>query len=550
MGLAMPGQLLGRNDRHVRRARLCVGPQAPRHRLAFNIEEALRLCWLPGENEGRTYYFCHLYVGDLPEDGDRRAWLDAFQSALFELARRAVHGLDGAARTADAVFFANEQEACETLLALILQRRSTDAWFWPAVSDSPPGSSPGNLIVALVEKLRRSPASWVTVAAAVFAAIEPDSPSALLSLLPEAVVRQWLRDLGDEERVLRQVTTISFSASTRTAIERAVAALGPEDPRVLWLASLAVVSACPSELEHGAIVSLARRSLGTIELSGPLPPFSRGMAPASPRRPPAKSEPATISKVDGGPNENERPDPGTLRDPRVSSRAHALDRPSTVTERPEVAPLTLESSFSGSTDLCITPPGSPREREGTSSWVVATPGSIVEAAATGSEPAQGNAASRRDRSLRETTRGAGLYFLLNALGRLKTADDPFSLRFLAHFFQRAASHAGIESDDPILLWTHLTLDEADADETDERLLRVWLLKVRRWCWRNGKITVREIVRRPGRVTLTRTDLDVSLALDQVDIRIRRIGLDLDPGWVPWFGRVVRFHYLYRGELDA
>ena len=48
----------------------------------------------------------------------------------------------------------------------------------------------------------------------------------------------------------------------------------------------------------------------------------------------------------------------------------------------------------------------------------------------------------------------------------------------------------------------------------------------------------------------RTDLDVSLPLDQADIRVRRAGLDLDPGWLPWFGRVVRFHYLFRGEFRA
>jgi hypothetical protein len=47
--------------------------------------------------------------------------------------------------------------------------------------------------------------------------------------------------------------------------------------------------------------------------------------------------------------------------------------------------------------------------------------------------------------------------------------------------------------------------------------------------------------------VNRTDLDVTLPLELADIRGRRVGLDLDPGWLPWFGRVVRFHYLHRGE---
>jgi hypothetical protein len=28
----------------------------------------------------------------------------------------------------------------------------------------------------------------------------------------------------------------------------------------------------------------------------------------------------------------------------------------------------------------------------------------------------------------------------------------------------------------------------------------------------------------------------------VDLRIRWAGLDLDPGWLPWLGRVVSFRY--------
>src|ERR1035437_6107509 len=78
-------QIEDRSRRHVRRTRLCVHPGAPRHRLVSTIEEALRLAALPGENEGRTYYFRRLRLAGLPADGDRRAWLDAFQCALTKI---------------------------------------------------------------------------------------------------------------------------------------------------------------------------------------------------------------------------------------------------------------------------------------------------------------------------------------------------------------------------------------------------------------------------------------------------------------------------------
>jgi hypothetical protein len=35
---------------------------------------------------------------------------------------------------------------------------------------------------------------------------------------------------------------------------------------------------------------------------------------------------------------------------------------------------------------------------------------------------------------------------------------------------------------------------------------------------------------------------VHLSLDDVDLDVRRAGLDGDPGWVWWLGQVVRFVY--------
>jgi hypothetical protein len=37
-------------------------------------------------------------------------------------------------------------------------------------------------------------------------------------------------------------------------------------------------------------------------------------------------------------------------------------------------------------------------------------------------------------------------------------------------------------------------------------------------------------------------IEVRLSLDEVSTEIRRVGLDLDPDYVPWLGVVVRFVY--------
>ena len=47
---------------------------------------------------------------------------------------------------------------------------------------------------------------------------------------------------------------------------------------------------------------------------------------------------------------------------------------------------------------------------------------------------------------------------------------------------------------------------------------------------------------PARLLANETHLDLDLMTRQVNIVIRRVGLDIDPGWVPWLGRIVAFHY--------
>jgi hypothetical protein len=70
----------------------------------------------------------------------------------------------------------------------------------------------------------------------------------------------------------------------------------------------------------------------------------------------------------------------------------------------------------------------------------------------------------------------------------------------------------------------------------------WTTALRRWCRRYARMGLHDVVRRRGRMAFTRTHVDVTLALRGADVRARAAGLDLDPGWVPWLGRVIAFHY--------
>lgn len=81
-----------------------------------------------------------------------------------------------------------------------------------------------------------------------------------------------------------------------------------------------------------------------------------------------------------------------------------------------------------------------------------------------------------------------------------------------------------------------------SDAAVDAELAAWLMRCRRWLRGVAGIGLASLVLRRALVAITPTHVDVWLALDVADIRIRRAGLDLDPGWVPWLGRVVCFHY--------
>jgi hypothetical protein len=82
------------------------------------------------------------------------------------------------------------------------------------------------------------------------------------------------------------------------------------------------------------------------------------------------------------------------------------------------------------------------------------------------------------------------------------------------------------------------------------LLSLWTILVRRWLARHLRYDLATLVCRPGRVVWTRTHVDVIFDERQVDLAVRLAGVDIDPGWVPWWGRVVKFHYEAMGNAPT
>jgi hypothetical protein len=343
--------------------------------------------------------------------------------------------------------------------------------------------------------------------------------------VPPACSRQWLRELGDENDSAAGLRPVPLSPTARESLLRALRLLGPADSRTLWLATLAVIQRLPADAAAGRAAARARVTVQSLA----------GVTEAG------REQPARLQLS-----------PGSALEPSTK----ALDLP-----RAESFRRITPSDAAGAGD----PPR-------------------ADVRAQPFAPNAPRAASPAHEPPREITLtgSGGILFLLNALQRLglpaalqsalAERDPGFPFRVLL----RLALFAGSTAVDPVVLWLQERIRHGGGDSLESmpvpaeldlashwlawprnlppfrsttmplpRLARVWSVAARRFCWRDAGITAFEVIRRPALFLATSTEIDITLPLASVDLRIRRLGLDLDPGWLPWFGFVVRFHYVDR-----
>jgi len=77
----------------------------------------------------------------------------------------------------------------------------------------------------------------------------------------------------------------------------------------------------------------------------------------------------------------------------------------------------------------------------------------------------------------------------------------------------------------------------------DRLVDTMVTAMNRYCRQYASMGLSGLIRRPAYVATTKTHLDVTFPFNRLDIRVRMAGLDINPGWVPWLGRVFQFHYV-------
>lgn len=151
-----------------------------------------------------------------------------------------------------------------------------------------------------------------------------------------------------------------------------------------------------------------------------------------------------------------------------------------------------------------------------------------------------------------STKNGGLFYLLNFLNQhqtLELIDDAGGFAALSGgwgWLYRLGVSLGLEADSSLaqFIATQLGLDAPDAladlpplpnKDAFLTLFQQRYQRLQPWPSR--------LLSRPARVSATATHLDLYFRLQSVDLDIRLAGLDIDPGWLSWLGRVVHFHFL-------
>lgn len=140
----------------------------------------------------------------------------------------------------------------------------------------------------------------------------------------------------------------------------------------------------------------------------------------------------------------------------------------------------------------------------------------------------------------------GLLFLLPLLSGLGFAawqEQHAEPPLCGSILWRALRHLRAPEADPAwALVDSLPQGTQAGSDSHGEMATAWLDACRRQLCRAERLSLARVCRRPARLRWSATHLDVQLDVRNADIRVRRQGLDLDPGWLPWLGRVVTFSY--------
>lgn len=526
------------DSRRIRRLRLHAAREEDARRGAILIEDAIRTASFPEADAGRLFVIRRLELGRIRRNAAPTTVALQAEHALRRLLAAAVPFDAPGAAAAEIVSFPGRGHALTALIGRHARKAPADEWFWTrAVPEWDSKADRPAKWRALFEATAVRSGSAALQAEAAFEAVRQDAASELLEALSEPVAIALLTAAGflAPEPIGDGLAGVDAASPVSEAAGRVSAQvpLLPDD-RLVWLLVMLAVRRRPTLAADRKLPTRVRRWLESVALRGD------GSSPHAPSEAEANVQPPSESRG----LSSDEPSLPHHADPS------AVDPGSFDARDEEAAPA------SGS------PTVRPFAEEG---------GTERRSAASAKEERPGHRDDDRlpwfDSVDAEPTEAAGLFFLVavfRALGIDAVMDrqpDLLAAGFGARFLRFVAAEAGVLDEDPMLT----ALDRLGGEDPLPYIIILpesfdvliapidcsmqfsspfgpLGMLVAHWCRRRAGMDPSSLIRRPGRVSISPTHVDVHLGLSQIDLRIRRAALDVDPGWLPWLGRVVQFHY--------
>lgn len=482
---------MGASDRTVRHLRLrAPSAQAATH-AAHRLEDALRCASLPDTGE-RVLLVRRLHLGRLPVGLSSQSLSLLIEQRVTAVGGEWVHGGEARAARSDTVFFASRLQAAQAALQRRAMGLPLDGWHWPlALPGVRVDASPAVFLAQLVDAL----------------ALQSAEPLVLREWVADAVrvgAAAWLVRHMDAPTARRVMVWTGAHADPVSGVP--VAMRDPHGP-VHALPTAAVVPAwLPAVLRVARWHEIPERAQVTL----PAGASARGAG-----TPPH-------AEVAAGPHRAPRRDARARQAAAVSPAADAVTAPAPpalavptasnpLRKAPEGPSRFDEDLVTGVGGLVFLLPV--LDRLGFASWQAEQPEAPLAASV-----------------------------LHAALQRLRVPDSDPAWALVASLPQLSSHAARAWTAPPGWRDARIGVAHDGHAITPDAMAARWLAAARRYLRRVARIGLASLCLRVARVQWSRTHLDLRFAPGDADVRVRRMGLDLDPGWLPWLERVVFIHY--------
>jgi hypothetical protein len=525
---------LGATERIVKHLSLRADREADVRRALLTVEDALRCASLPDAG-ARLLLVRHLNLGIIAQGVSSQTLSRLIEEKVAAVGGVWVHAINPTAEYANFVFFRDSLEARHELALRLARTRPCTAWYW-------------RLAVPEFKLAEGTHANLRSIALAIAAL--PEAPAALPAwiarLTAAGVASVIARAIGSTEAAVLLHSAHLYDTHGAQEFQSTL----KEQPQFLFARQHGYLAELPLQTEHRPALATLPSWLQVLSRARGFLPFTE-----SGKRVATESCEKNLHglpiprhvKADATPVPAQLDNIASEAALEISANTLAID----------VHRASLSEQFNAD-EVCMPdqPHGNTHE---------AAKGPVL------------NASPFLDAS---PTAYGGLLFLLPVLQRL---DYPAWAEVLpevaaAHIVQQMLAlvlrHLDAPTDDPAWLLASSSLSDpfghidviapatwddpmlvaprgaaakdlvtlVDQAQSAVALAHVLLIASRRWLRRIAGIGVASLVRRPAAIGLRATHGDVFFRLGDADMRIRRAGLDFDPGWVPWYGRVISFHY--------